>query len=65
VDAVLNKEIARLSKKKRPTEQTIQQEIKKAEAEKPKSGSMNFEDLEKLEGSVESNKIGFDKPENK
>lgn len=58
VDNVLNKEIARLAKKKRPTQETIQQDIKSA---KPKSGSMNFQDLEKMESLVESNKSGFDK----
>lgn len=64
VDSVLNKEIKRLSKKKRPTQETIQHEIKKSDA-KPKSGSMNFSDLEKLEDNAETNKIGFDKNENK
>ena len=65
VDAVLNKEIQRLSKKKRPTQETIQQEIKKDEIKKPKSGSMSFGDLEKLEENIESSKAGFDKEESK
>lgn len=60
VDAVMNKEIARLSKKKRPTQETIQQEVRAAES-KPKSGSMNFQDLERMESQVEANKSGFDK----
>lgn len=55
VDNVLNREIARLAKKKPPTQQTIEREIKVAEA-KPKSGSMDFSSLEKLESMSESNK---------
>jgi len=65
VDAVLNKEIQRLSKKKRPTQETIQAEIKKKEIQKPKSGSMSFGELEKLEENLESGKSGFDKEPNK
>ena len=65
VDNVLNKEIKRLGKKKRPTQETIATEIKKAETQKPKSGSMSFGDLEKMDENVESHKINFDKPENK
>jgi len=61
VDAVMNKEIKRLSKSKRPTQETIADEIKKAETKPPKKGSMNFGDLEKLEESIESLKSGFDK----
>jgi formate dehydrogenase maturation protein FdhE len=60
VDAVMNKEIKRLSKNKRPTQETIATDIKKAEVQKPKSGSMSFGDLEKLEQTAESNKMGFD-----
>jgi len=65
VDAVLNKEIERLSKKKRPTQETIKNEIKKEtlkeEIQKPKKGSMNFGDLEKLEENLPPIKTGFDK----
>lgn len=62
VDAVLNKEISRLSKKKSPTQETIQSEIKSAEVEKlnkPKSGGLNFSDLERLESKSENNTKGF------
>lgn len=68
VDAVLNKELARAAKKKRPTQETIQSDIKAAEL-KPtpapskgrplKSGSMNFGDLEKIDAESERNKGGF------
>jgi hypothetical protein len=58
VDAVLNREIKRLSKKKPPTQETIKADIKAAEI--PKSGGMNFADLEKLEAKAETNKAGFD-----
>jgi len=65
VDAVLNKEIERLSKKKRPTQETIKNEIKKEilkeENQKPKKGSMDFGDLEKIEGNLETPKTNFDK----
>ena len=56
VDAVLNKEISRLAKKKAPTQENIKQEIKAAEA-KPKSGGMDFAELEKLESK--ENTSGF------
>jgi hypothetical protein len=59
VDNVLNREIARLAKKKRPTQETIQAAVKEAEA-KPKSGGMSFGDLEKMETKAEANKKGFD-----
>ena len=59
VDNVLNREIARAAKKKRPTQETIEREIKIAEA-KPKSGSMSFGELEELETKSETNKAGFD-----
>lgn len=61
VDAVMNKEIARLSKKKRPTQETIKDEVLREEIQKPKKGSMDFGDLEKLEGSLETPKTNFDK----
>ena len=63
VDAVINKEIERAKKKKRPTQETIQKDIKVAETtlpQKPKSGSMSFGSLEKLEAQSEANKAGFD-----
>ena len=53
VDAVLNKELKRLSKKKAPTQETIQAEIKASEV-KPKSGSMTFGDLEKIDSQTEN-----------
>lgn len=49
VDAVLNKEIKRSQSKKAPTPESIEAEIKKSESRTPKSGSMNFSDLEKIE----------------
>ncbi len=49
VDHVLNKEIKRLNSKKAPTPESIEAEIKKSESRTPKSGSMNFSDLEKIE----------------
>ena len=57
VDAVLNREIARFEKKKKkaPTTDSIQADIKQAQ---PKSGSMNFGELESLEAEKESGK-GF------
>jgi hypothetical protein len=58
VDAVLNREIQRLAKKKAPTQETIKAEIKQAES-KPKSGGMTFGDLEKMESKAEVNKAGF------
>jgi hypothetical protein len=60
VDAVLNREIARAAKKKRPTQETIQAEIKKAESKPlPKSGGMDFGNLEEIDGKAEANKEGF------
>lgn len=53
VDAVLNRELARAAKKKPPNQQEIQNEIVK-EVTKPKSGSMDFGDLEKLESESEN-----------
>jgi len=59
VDMVLNREIARLSKKKRPTQETIQREIKTAESKpKPKSGGMTFSELDSLESKAEHNSSG-------
>ena len=58
VDAVLNKELARAAKKKSPTQESIRSEIIANQA-KPKSGSMNFGELEKLESQSEANKSGF------
>lgn len=58
VDAVINKELSRASKKKPPTPATIQQDIKAAEL-KPKSGGMNFDDLQKIDSESESGKSGF------
>jgi hypothetical protein len=63
VDNVLNREIKRLGRKKRPTEEMIEPkkvEVKNTSEEKPKSGSMTFGDLEKIEESSEANKAGFD-----
>jgi hypothetical protein len=60
VDAVLNKEIARLSKKKPPTPETIQTAIKTAEVKTPKSGGLDFSSLERMESEVESRKPGFE-----
>jgi hypothetical protein len=61
VDNVLNKEIARKSKKKKPTQETIQNDIKENSKKSllPKSGSMSFKDLNRIESSSESNKLGF------
>lgn len=58
MDNVLNREIARAAKKKAPTQETIQQDIKAAEL-KPKSGGMNFDDLQKIDSESESGKSGF------
>lgn len=58
VDAVLNREIARAAKKKAPTQQAIQNEIKAAEAA-PKSGGMQFPDLEQIDSEAEKDKQGF------
>ena len=60
VDAVLNREIARAAKKRRPTQETIQADIKKAESKPlPKSGGMDFGNLEEIDGKAEANKEGF------
>ncbi|CAM6005485.1 unnamed protein product [Sphagnum balticum] len=59
VDNVINREIKRNNKKKAPTQETISEEIKKAEV-KPKSGSTTFKDLERLDSDQESNLSGFD-----
>jgi hypothetical protein len=67
VDMVLNRELARTAKKKRPTEQTIQEEIVKAAVKTnekrttPKSGGMSFTDLDRVESQAETNKSGFSK----
>ena len=58
VDNVINRENARAAKKKRPTQETIQNEVKVADA-KPRSGGMSFGDLERLEAKSETNKAGF------
>ena len=66
VDAVMNKEIQRASKKKPVTQQTIAEDIKESVSKKPiekkdppvklpKSGGMNFSDLDKLESNQENN----------
>jgi hypothetical protein len=62
VDAVLNREIERAKKKKAPTQQTILDEIKRADTkpQNPKSGAMDFSQLEKLESKSEINKSGFE-----
>ena len=66
VDSVMNKEIKRLSKKKSPTQETIQTEIKAAEVKDikktllAKKGSMSFEDMEGMDSSVESGKANFE-----
>jgi hypothetical protein len=59
VDNVMNREIARAKKKKPITQQTIQEDIKKAELNKPKSGGINFSDLEKTDERGELGKSGF------
>ena len=58
VDSVMNKELARAKKKKAPTQQEIQSQVKAAEA-KPKSGVLDFGNLEQMESQAESNKAGF------
>jgi len=61
VDNVLNREIKRLSKKQRPTQEKIASDIKAADhKKKPKGGSMDFSQLDKLETKSETNKAGFD-----
>jgi hypothetical protein len=58
VDAVLNKEIERLSKKKTPVQETAKQETKPSKPQMlPKS--LDFSDLEKMESKAELNKSGF------
>lgn len=60
VDAVMNKELSRISKKKVPTQETIQSEII-ADTKKNtlKKGGISFTDLESLESKSESSKSGF------
>lgn len=62
VDAVLNKEIARLNKKKNktPTQQEITSDVIAAESVKPKSGGMDFSQLEQMESATELPKSGFE-----
>lgn len=60
VDNIMNYEIARMAKKKAPTQESISTEIKTAEAQKPKSGSMDFSQLENLESKSEQGKSGFE-----
>jgi hypothetical protein len=60
VDMVLNREIARAAKKKPPTQQVIQEEIKKAESKPaPKSGGIDFGNLEEIDSRGESSESGF------
>lgn len=60
VDAVLNKEIARLAKKNKTPEAKIPFEPSKPKApEKPKSGGMKFNDLAAAEEKAEADKAGF------
>ncbi len=59
VDNVMNKELKRLSKDKPPTQEKISSEIKAAENKKPKSGGMDFGQLESLESQSEAGKNGF------
>jgi hypothetical protein len=64
VDMVMNRELARMEKKKALTQQTIVEEIVKEEAKKahkPKSGKMDFSSLEKMESREEEGTAGFDK----
>jgi hypothetical protein len=63
VDAVMNREIARAAKKKAPTLDSIKAAVIANEAKKqriPKSGSMDFSSLEKLEEKDEFGKSGFE-----
>ena len=66
VDAVLNKELIRLAKKKPITQQTIQEDIKANDIKtqkttsQPKSGSMQFNDLEASDSKIEGSKGNFD-----
>jgi hypothetical protein len=57
VDAVLNREIARASKRKAPTMPEITSEIKASKIKTPKSGGINFSKLEELE--AKENNGGF------
>ena len=58
VDAVIMKEMARLAKKKPPTLEAIKEEVKAAET-KPRSGGMDFSELEKIDSEGESGQSGF------
>lgn len=58
VDAVLNREIARAAKKKVPTQESSK-EVDMPGTPTPKSGGLNFGQLESLESKAESNKAGF------
>ena len=58
VDAVLNKEIQRLAKKKALTQETIQQEIKQVETKKPIK-KLDFGHLEALESEAEAGNSNF------
>lgn len=58
VDSVLQKEIDRKAKKKAPTQQQVEREA--SIPTPPKSGSMDFGSLERLESASETNKAGFD-----
>jgi hypothetical protein len=60
VDAVLNKELKRLSKKKNTSEEKPKPKEKSVVPPNPKSGSMSFGSLESLESKVEANKAGFE-----
>lgn len=61
VDAVLNKELERASKKKSPMQETYAKPVEqKPEPKiKPKSGSMSFGDLERTESDAEDGRNGF------
>lgn len=61
VDAVLNKELERASKKKSVMEETYAKPVEKKPKPqpKPKSGSMSFGDLERSEADSESGKGNF------
>jgi hypothetical protein len=62
VDNVINKEIKRLSKKKRPTEEKVDKPLEKPIdkiVNRPRSGSMDFSQLERIDAKSESNKPGF------
>ena len=59
VDAVLNRELARAAKNKAPTPQNIKAAVEEDQA-KPKSGGLDFSQLEGLESKAESNKAGFE-----